>query len=91
MLAFWYYLTCFNALYQNTQVDLIINTSISFGFSCIYPFLINIIPGIFRIDSLKKINRKLKEKKHINDNVLNNIIFLNFNIYIRNLITLLKL
>ncbi len=68
MLAFWYYLTCFNALYQNTQVDLIINTSISFGFSCIYPFLINIIPGIFRIDSLKKINRKLKEKKHINDN-----------------------
>ena len=30
---FWYYLTSFNAIYENTQVYLIINTLISFGIS----------------------------------------------------------
>ena len=45
---FWYYLTCFNAIYENTQVYLIENTFISFGFSLVYPFIINIFPTIFR-------------------------------------------
>ena len=59
LVAFWYYLTCFNALYANTQIDLIINTAISFVMSCIYPFLINIIPALFRNDILK--NKKQKK------------------------------
>ena len=64
LVAFWYYLTCFNALYTNTQVDLIINTVISFVMSCIYPFFINIIPTIFRIDILKN---KSKNKMSANE------------------------
>ena len=61
LILFWYYLTCFNALYANTQVDLIINTVISFTISMVYPFLINIIPAVFRNDILKN-NRKTKKK-----------------------------
>ena len=49
---FWYYLTCFNAIYQNTQVYLIENTFISFAFSLFYPFVINIFPTIIRMSSL---------------------------------------
>ena len=49
---FWYYLTCFNAVFKNTQIYLIENTFISFGFSLCYPFIINIFPTIIRISSL---------------------------------------
>ena len=70
LVAFWYYVTCFNALYENTQIDLIINSVISFALSCIYPFIINIIPAFFRMDSLKdnkeeiiKTNKKNKKKQ----------------------------
>ena len=50
---FWYYLTCFNAIYENTQLYLIENTLIGFGISIFYPFIINILPGILRINTLK--------------------------------------
>ena len=49
---FWYYLTCFNAVYKNTQVYLIENTFISFGFSLFYPFIINIFPTFIRSCSI---------------------------------------
>ena len=49
---FWYYLSSFGAVYQNTQIYLIKNILISFGFSLFYPFIINILPGILRIYSL---------------------------------------
>ena len=49
---FWYYLTCFNAIYINTQICLIENTCISFAFSLIYPFIINLLPMIFRIKAI---------------------------------------
>ena len=62
LISFWYYLTCFNALYANTQVDLIINTVISFAISCIYPFFLNILPAFFRNDILKSY-RNNKNKK----------------------------
>ena len=45
---FWYYLTCFNAIFKNTQIYLIKNTDISFAFSLFYPFVINIFPTSFR-------------------------------------------
>ena len=56
----WYYTTAFAAVYPNTQLHLIKDTLISFGISMIYPFIINIIPGLLRIPSLKdeKKNRK---------------------------------
>ena len=55
---FWYYLTCFNAIYQNTKIYLIKNTLISFGISLIYPFILNIIPAILLNLSLKKGNKE---------------------------------
>ena len=55
---FWYYLGCFCAVYRNTQLFLIKDTLISFGLSLTYPFVIYLLPGIFRIASLKKGNRE---------------------------------
>ena len=49
---FWYYLTCFNAVYKNTQIYLIENTFISFGLSLFYPFIINIFPTMIRMCSI---------------------------------------
>ena len=54
---FWYYLTCFNAIYKNTQVYLIENTFISFAFSLFYPFIINILPTIIRMNSIHSSNK----------------------------------
>ena len=60
LLLFWYYLSMFCAIYKNTQLHLIKDTLISFGLSFIYPFGMNLLPGLFRIPSLsdKKGNRK---------------------------------
>ena len=72
LIIFWYYLTCFNAVYENTQIDLIINAIISFGISCVYPFVINIIPSIFRMDSLdNKNNKKRKNAKNAKNKKIN--------------------
>ena len=60
LMFFWYYLSSFGAVYQNTQIYLIKNTLISFCFSLIYPFIINLIPGMFRFYSLKGETRKRK-------------------------------
>ncbi len=45
-------------VYKNTQIYLIKDTLISFGTSMIYPFALYIIPGIFRIHSLKGKNKE---------------------------------
>ena len=58
LLFSWYYLSSFCAVFQNTQFYLIKNTLICFGFSLIYPFIINLLPAVFRIISLKGTNRK---------------------------------
>ena len=51
---FWFYLSCFCAVYNNTQLSLIKDTIISFGLSLLYPFGFYLIPGILRITSLRK-------------------------------------
>ena len=55
---FWYYLSSFCAVYQNTQIFLIINTFISLGISFLYPCIINILPSILRKISLKNTNKE---------------------------------
>ena len=55
---FWYYIGCFGAVYLNTQIYLIKDTLISFGFSLIYPLFLNALPGILRIPSLKNNNKE---------------------------------
>ena len=53
MFFFWYFISCFCAVYKNTQKLLIYDTLISFGISLLYPFVLYLIPGIFRILSLR--------------------------------------
>ena len=62
LLLFWYYLSCFCAVYKNTQYYLIKDTLLSFCLSLLYPFGLNLLPGIFRIPSLKKNNREYMYK-----------------------------
>ena len=60
LLFFWYYITCFCGIYVNTQIHLIKDTFISLIASLIYPFVVNLIPGIFRIASLRMENHSGK-------------------------------
>ena len=53
LFIFWFYVSCFCAVYPNTQFLLIKDTIISFGLSLIYPLGYYLIPGIFRIISLR--------------------------------------
>ena len=57
LIAFWFYLACFCAIYKNTQIHLIKDTVISFCTSMIYPFGIYILPGIFRLAALNAIKK----------------------------------
>ena len=59
LFLFWYYLSCFCAVYTNTQILLLKDTVISFCVSLLYPFIINLIPGILRNIALKKGNKYL--------------------------------
>ena len=60
LLLFWYYLGCFCAVFKNTQFYLIKDILLSFGISLIYPFLLNFLPGIFRIPSLQNLKKNKK-------------------------------
>ena len=60
LLFFWYYLSMFCAIYKNSQYHLIKETLISFALSMLYPFVINLLPGIFRIPSLSDSKNKKK-------------------------------
>ena len=53
LFIFWFYVTIFCAVYQNTQLLLIKDTVIGFGLSLIYPFGYYLLPGVFRIPSLR--------------------------------------
>ena len=64
LIFFLFYLSCFCAVYKNTQIYLIEDTIISFALSLLYPFGLNLIPGIFRIPALKDSN---KNKEFIYD------------------------
>ena len=53
MLFFWYFISCFCIVYTNTQIILIKDTLVSYALSMVYPFLLNLLPGFFRIPALK--------------------------------------
>jgi hypothetical protein len=56
MLFFWYFISAFCAVYQNTQTILLKSTLLSFLLSMIYPFRYVLLPGIFRIPALRAVN-----------------------------------
>ena len=58
LILFWFYLSCFCGIYKNTQIHLIKDTLISFGLSLLYPLILNLLPGIFRIPSLNNQNKE---------------------------------
>ena len=60
LLFFWYYISMFCVIYKNTQSHLLKDTFMSFGLSIIFPFVIYLLPGIFRIPSLSTGNKKRK-------------------------------
>ena len=60
LIFFWYYISTFCAVYKNTQIIFIKNTLSSFTLTLVYPFLLNLLPGIFRMSALKP---KKKDKE----------------------------
>ena len=60
MSFFCYFISCFCAVYINTQIILIKDTLISFALSMAYPFGLNLLPGFFRIPSLRGANKDKK-------------------------------
>ena len=60
LVLFWYFISAFCSVYNNSQILLFKNTLFSFGLSLIYPFAINLLPGCFRIPALRA---KDKSKK----------------------------
>ena len=76
MIFFWYYLSMFCAIYRNTQSHLFTDTLLSFALSLMYPFVIYLLPGIFRMNSL---SNKEGKKKYI----------YNFSIYVQNVCSIL--
>ena len=59
LIFFWYFISAFSAVYKNTQVIYLKNCSISFCISMLYPFLLSLIPGLFRIPSLRNGKNKI--------------------------------
>ena len=53
LLFFWYYVSCFCAVYSNTQIHLIKDTFISYATGLIYPFVLTLIPTIIRFPALR--------------------------------------
>ena len=59
----WVYSGCFCAVYKNTQMHLLKDVLSSFALSFITPFFTCLLPGLFRIPSLKnQTNRPLMYK-----------------------------
>ena len=58
MIFFWYFISCFCAVYNNTQIILFKDTLLSFGLSMLYPIGLSLLPGIFRIPSLRSEKKK---------------------------------
>ena len=60
LLFFWYFISCFCAVYTNTQTILIKDTLVSFAISMLYPFGLNLLPGMLRIPALRAKNKDKK-------------------------------
>ena len=60
LVFFWYYISMFDVIYKNTQLHLLKDTLMSFVLSIFIPFIIYLLPGIFRIPSLSNINKNRK-------------------------------
>ena len=55
---YWYFISAFCAIYQNTQKTFIKDSSISFLTGLLYPFALYLFPAVLRIISLKDSKKK---------------------------------
>ena len=51
---FWYFISCFGAVYKNTQIHLLNDTLISFGLSLVFPFIIFLVIVLIRYPTINK-------------------------------------
>ena len=58
LILFWYYLSLFCSIYENTQIFLIKDTLTSFGLSLLYPLGLYLLPVILRISALSNKNNE---------------------------------
>ena len=58
LVFFWMLLSSFGAVYQNTQLFIFKNTLISFSFSLLFPFFINLFPCVLRKIALDNKNNE---------------------------------
>ena len=73
LVFFLYYITCFCGIYDNTQIHLINDSLISLVTSLLLPFVLYLIPGIFRIPSLR-VKKPTRSCLYKLSNVLENIL-----------------
>ena len=52
-LFYWYTVTCFCTVYENTQMAFIKDSFSSFGLGLLYPFILYLFPTILRIIALR--------------------------------------
>ena len=57
---YWYFITCFCAVYQNSQTAFIKDSLLSFLLGNLIPFGIYLVPSFFRIIALKTNNYRLE-------------------------------
>ena len=62
MLFFWYFLSTFCSVYENTQIILFKDSAISLLISLIYPFILYLLPAALRIIALRS---KKKDKRFL--------------------------
>ena len=55
---YWYLVSSFCAVYQNTQIIFIKDSVSSFGMGLLYPFILYMFPALFRFMALKDRNKK---------------------------------
>ena len=60
LMLFSYYVSCFCAVYKNTQIILIEDTLISFGINLLFPFILYAIASIIRTFSVQKPQKLLE-------------------------------
>ena len=57
-LFYWYFISAFCAVYQNTQISFIKDSISSFSTGLLYPFILYLFPPILRIIALKDVLKK---------------------------------
>ena len=60
MIFFWYFISIFCAIYENTQTTLFKDSSLSFLISMLYPFGLYLLPASLRYISLRSIKKNKK-------------------------------